>query len=408
VARFRKQVMGPGIHHTPKGVQVVDAARLRRWAEQIQGMIAAGYKPPLSWGHAPSAVPHTEDDAAFWQSKLVAGKLLGASVDPKSGWLSIEGDAPGVDMDDEGRLTTLTELPDGRKVRSAIEEVSIGAIDWPDGRGQIWKDAPVHVALTPLPVWVPEGGQPPFERLEESAVSHFGTASLLYRFATEGAVAEETETKDPPAESGTDAGETGETPEVGIAEVLDALASVGLTLPESTTDATLYRDIVVAAAAIAGANADEGSTTTTDAAPPAEADGGMGGAFMSTLRNDPVGLALIAKIESDDRDKRLVRLAGLGRRGLTAHQASKLRQQITAVKFSTDAQGQTPRAPVDDVLDALEAALPPEGESPYPALFSAGVPTPPEGDDATRQKVTDAVADEVARNAGYPARKKGA
>jgi hypothetical protein len=413
VARFRKEVMSPGVYHTPKGVQVVTAARMRRWADQVQQLVRAGYRPPVSWGHAPSAVPHTEDDAAFWSSKLVAGKLLGANINAR-GRLEIHADAPGVDVDAEGRLTTLTELPDGRKVRSAIEEVSIGAIDWVDGRGTTWQDAPVHVALTPLPVWVPEGGQPPFELIDETkpdgTPAHFGSASLLYPFATEVGDVDD-EKKDPP-ETDSEGGETDEAPEVGLPEVLDALASIGLVLPESTTEATLMRDIVVGAAAIAGAAGDDTDGDTGmdagSAAPPSEAGGGAGGAFMSTLQNDPIGKALIAQLTTTERERRLTRLAGLARRGLTVHHVGKLRQQITAVQFSTTASGQPARASVDDVLDALEAALPPEESSPYAALFGASVPTPPEGDDASRQKADAAIADEIARNSGLPQRRKGA
>jgi hypothetical protein len=404
VARFRKETIGAGHYRTPDGDQVVDPQRLQHWADTINEMVSLGIKPPLSWGHGKGALPHAEGDGDYWRSRLVAGKITGATITP-GGTLGVSIDAPGIEAGSDGSLTTLAELPDGRKVRSAVEEVSIGAMDWTDGTGRLWRDAPVHVAITPLPVWVPEGGQPPFEKAEdEPKVAHFSTASLLYRFASEGDMADE-ETKDPP-----DEGEGNAVPEVGISEVLEALASIGLTLPESTTPETLWRDIVVGAAAIAGADgaAEEPAET------PVEAEGGglggAGGAFMSTLRDDPIGKGLIARLEADDRDKRLARLKALQGRGLTAHQAGKLRERITAVRFSTDPSGNPQRAGVDDVLDALEASLPSEEDASTRALFGTltglGSPTPPEGEDD--RKRDEEVADGLARAGGLPARKRGA
>jgi len=415
VARFRKKTIGTGGYQTPGGAQAVDPARLKHWADTITEMVKLGIKPPLSWGHSKGALPHGDADAEFWRSRLVAGKLLGARVG-RDGLLEIEADAPGVDVDAEGRLTTLLEH-DGRKLKSAIEEVSIGAMDWTDGTGRVWRDAPVHVALTPLPVWVPEGGQPPFEPINEAGqnepgVVRFSTASLLYRFASEGAVADEEKKESPPEKDVPDKkdGEgDGEIPEVGLPEVLEALASIGLTLPESTTDMTLMRDIVVGCAAIAGASGETQAEETP--ATPAD-DGGMGigsgggGAFMSTLMKDPLGMGLIARLEGEDRNKRLERLSGFSRRGLPAHQAKKLREQITAAKFSTDASGNPLPAAVDAQLDLLDSVLPPEGESVHAALFGAGVPTPPEGDEASAKKQNESLADQMARAGGLPSRKR--
>ena len=153
MAIFQKRVAAPGTYQTPDGIATVTPTRIRHWHDTLQQFLAAGYKVPVSWGHISTALPATEDDKEFWAARYVAGRITGSRIDRKTGELVIQGDAPGVEVED-GRLMSLATLPDGRRVKTAIEEVSIGARDWQDGKGRTWPDAPVQLALTPLPVWV--------------------------------------------------------------------------------------------------------------------------------------------------------------------------------------------------------------------------------------------------------------
>jgi len=250
VASFRKSVAVPGSYQTPEGPATVTSARIQHWHDSINEMVGLGIRPPVSWGHVSTSTPHTDDDAAFWASKYNAGKVTGAEID-EAGELFLLGDAAGLSMRD-GELVTQVELAGGMKVETAIGEVSIGVRDWTSGDGRDWKDVPIHLALTPLPVIVPPGGQSPFA--PDSGQS-FGLASLLTRFGTAPPVLPKPDNKaadnkaadktDPPDESKDD-GKTGASAEACVA----MLAKVGVVLPEDTNAANFLERVYVACTAL--------------------------------------------------------------------------------------------------------------------------------------------------------------
>lgn len=222
---FKKRTNGVGVFNTADGVANVTPERIKHWHETIQALVKRGYRPPVCWGHQSGATPHSEDDDQYWRARFNAGRITGSSIDPKTGELEIEFDAAGLELTPDGALTSLATLPTGQTVRTQIDEVSIGAMDWKDGSGKVWKDAPIHLALTTLPVWVPEGGQPPFQA--------FGTKSLQLRFST-------TTARSKPVEN------------TEIKKVIDVLAKCGIALPPDTTNENLLDRLYVAATAVAG------------------------------------------------------------------------------------------------------------------------------------------------------------
>jgi len=398
---WKKRVAAPGTYQTPDGLAEVTPARIRHWHDTIQALLKEGHKPPVSWGHVSKAVPASEDDAAFWSARFIAGKFKGSEIDPLTGELLVEGDTPGVEQDSQGRLISDAALPDGRTVKTCHEEVSIGAMDWTDGQGKLWPDAPVHLALTPLPVWVPVGGQPAFEPADLPARQRFGTANLLVRFATEPPMADDNGDKKEGEKK------EGETPAEGggdLKKALKMLARCGITLPDDTNPENLVERLLVAC------TAKEGDMDETTAPPPAEdkAIEEPSGTFLSTLNvKDPVTRALMADREQADRKGRLARVDALAARGLPPFEAKRLREAATRVRFAVARDGTVQRADVDDQLALLERVLPAGG---YANLLrdTAGVTveTPPEGELDVSKK-NDRVADEVSRSAGFgPPRRK--
>lgn len=357
VAQFKKVVSAPGTYQTPDGLATVTPERIRHWHDTIHALLREGYKPPISWGHLSKAVPHTEDDTAYWASRFNAGKVIGAEIDG-AGQLVLAGDAPGVEVDAAGRLVTQAELPDHRKVKAAIEEVSIGAFDWTDGKGRVWKDAPVHLALTPLPVWVPQGGQPGFEAADLPQAwgtqgQRFGLGHLLYRFATETTpMAVKKEEEKPSKKEGEGAGVAGGP---SLKKVLEMLGKCGITLPDDTSEENLLERLYVACTAKEGAEG--GGEGGAPEEPVAEEPGAT---FMATNR-DPAVAVLLAEVEAGDRTRRLARITGLVRRGLQPHLAKKLREAASQVRFAVGPTGQRVVPQLDAQLELLEAQLPPEG-----------------------------------------------
>lgn len=373
---INKQVIKPGIYQTRNGREIVTNERIKHWKNTINEMIQQGIKPPVSWGHNSKAIPTNQDDLEFWNSKLVAGKIVEASI--KNNNLEILFDAPGVIIQD-GKLIAESEI-DGKTVKTSIEEVSIGASDWTDGSGKTWKDAPIHVALVSLPVCSNQDG---FSVVNDNQ-SYFSVFSLNNL----GDKMEETKTE--------------------FADVLKALSSIGLTLPESTTPETLFRDIVVSAAAIAAMkvedkkeeqNEPEESGNAENSVDPKEAES----TYMGLLANNPIMLSIAARLQESDREKRLDRLNKLSNRGLPRHAANNIREKITSAKFSTGVDGKPVPVPVDDILEVLENVLPAEGES---SLFSSVVPVFGESDEEeqSKRKKEKSIADQFAINVGLKKR----
>lgn len=393
MARFKKRVIETGIHHTPDGVQEVSPARLRHWHESIKAIIATGVKPPLSWGHLKSAVPYP-DDHAYWQSRYQAGRVVGSELSPDGSAWTLEMDAPGVEIDAEGRLVTEATLPDGVKVKAAIDEVSVGAMDWTDGKGHVWNDAPVHLAMTPLPVWVPPGGQPPFEASEliggAAKAARFGTSTLLARFTT---MADEE--KDPQKKDDNKPGGG-----MNIKGIVEALREVGLTIPDEVTD---DEGLIIAIKA-------GGAKKDGDALPPPKKEDATpqeAGAFLSTIR-DPLTRQLMADKVKADGEGRSRRIAALEARGLPAHKAKELRAESTTVRFGLDVSGKLLKHPLDDKLDLLEAALPQASfERTFLSTVAGSPADPPEEEQGVReQSRLAAIADRLAARNGLAARGK--
>lgn len=155
MARFRKPVLKVGTYVTRSGeVLEATATRLQGWSDKLRQLRANRIKVPITWGHVRAAEPGEEDadQSEFWISAMCAGDLEDLDYDPLTETLYATGQAPGAEVDDAGNLIAWIKLPDGRQIKSAISQVSIGINNWRDGQGRTWDDVPVHLALCVLPV----------------------------------------------------------------------------------------------------------------------------------------------------------------------------------------------------------------------------------------------------------------
>jgi hypothetical protein len=163
MAKFRKLLLQRGDYCSRSGDWVhADDARMSRWAQVFADLRKRGIRFPLAYGHNPFAEPddpdadpddpHVRGRREYMSSALNAGFIEGLDYDPKTGDLYLDGDCPGGEVDKDGNLLVWTKLADGRQVRSALGEVSIGLNRWRSGKGETFEDIPVHVALCVLPV----------------------------------------------------------------------------------------------------------------------------------------------------------------------------------------------------------------------------------------------------------------
>lgn len=151
----RKTLLKPGYYHAPKGNVYASPQRISSWVQKFQKMKKEGIRIPVPWGHQPEALPSDGSNLAraqFAISKYNAGFLVDLKQKEDGSLVGVL-DIPSVEVDKNGDLVYEVELPNGAKTKGKIGEVSIAIKDWVDGKGNVWKDSIVHVALTPLPVW---------------------------------------------------------------------------------------------------------------------------------------------------------------------------------------------------------------------------------------------------------------
>lgn len=253
MARVRKTVLAVGEHRSPEGVVKATPARLRHWADQFNAMRAAGLKIPVPYGHNTNAIPADPNDpneSQFLSSRYNAGYVEALDVTPDG--LVAANDCPGLDTDDSGNLVGWAKLPDGREVKTAIGEVSVGiAKKFTDGTGRVWNDVITHIAVTPHPVW---GGQDGFTALGGSRGRVEGLVTLALGGATmnDDAIFDDDLDAPPPADVLPDPNADAGTGEITMEKLLPALAEHGIALPEGTDDANFIERLYTAIVALQG------------------------------------------------------------------------------------------------------------------------------------------------------------
>jgi hypothetical protein len=250
--KFTKQILRPGKYvvrsaNGKRSVEEISADRLRGIVDEFKRMRANGLRVPAPWRHDKSVplakdVQDSRDYGGFWEDSWIGDD---------GAWY--------------GRLDVPIES-DAEKVGATVTEVSPYILpEWTDGKGTGYKDAPVHIALVQHPV---SPGQSNFQ--PAPAESSQPAMALALSMLTEGAVIMADEPTAPATPATIATTEPEKKPVVeppakatapSIQDVLTALKTCGLELPEDTIAENLAERIVTAAKAIAGKKAEEEGTT---------------------------------------------------------------------------------------------------------------------------------------------------
>lgn len=343
---FAKVALRPGLHHAPQGPLHATPARMREWVRKFRAMKADGIKVPCSWGHQPGAVPGGADDKAsqqFFLSHFNAGYIDDLAFDAKTGNLTARLDVPGCEASPEGHLTHWARLPDGREVKAAIGEVSLGIRDWRDGKDRLWADSIIHLALTPLPVW---SGQDGFRSLSTDGTRY---VPLTVTLATTGGDMADNPFDDEPdsdeALPEIDANLPAAEPEAPavdarFSEAVQVLRKLGLHLPPDTTMDNLVDRICVGGHALHNGTPDPEAPLPEDVAPMDETVDAERPVLMSLMTaRTPVERALIADRQERRKRALLKRVDRLAQAGMPAHKAAEYRQRLGGYLLSLDSSG---------------------------------------------------------------------
>jgi hypothetical protein len=285
-------------------------------------------------------------------------------------------DVPGCEVSPDGHLMAQVELPDGRKVKTAVGEVSAAVRDWRDGSGKLWKDSIVHVAITPMPVVAGQGGFTAAELNlagDDSGTTYLSLSGLLYTLG-ENDMADENEME---------GGEAGSNK--CFEDCKMGLEAHGIHLPPDTNKENFCEHLAIALHAIKGATgqleAEEEPEEELEGEPEPGEEGEEGATYsgedeeqaqqeprpvMMSLDtvHDPITRGLFKRAAADHKNKQLRALASLQKRGLPPHRADKLRAQIEGYKLSLDRSGEVVQKKVDHELSLLDEVLPaPRGKN---------------------------------------------
>jgi len=342
MARVRKALVRPGNYLTPSGPVEVTVERMRHWLRQFRALKTAGFKPAMPWDHRPEALPESDQEAKFRRSRYNAGHVEDLEIADGQLWATLDG--PGLEIDADGRLTSVADV-NGQPVRTAIADVSLAAQDWRDGRGRLWPDAIVHVALTPTPVCA---GQEPFQAVA-MGMGHVPKGQVFLSLSQiEESMADDK--KDKKADDDAAAGA------YTMKDALAALAKVGMTLPEDTTEANLVERIIVASTAMAGQNGGEKTPPENDSAVTVETPPAVMSLSIELI-SDPTTKALMAREIDRRKADRMARINDLKSRGLSKPTADRLAAQAGAVQLSL-ANGKLADEPIDLQLSLLDETMP--------------------------------------------------
>lgn len=402
----RKTAVTYGRHVSPDGVVDVTPQRVARWVRQFDAMRKQGIVVPVPWGHQMAAEPADDDDGrAYLASRYNAGYLKQLIATPTG--LDVVADLPALDVDAGGNVIDPKE-------RTAIREVSAGIGDWQDGKGRVWRDCIIHLALTPLPVWA---GQTGFSRLGTRARNLTRLGGVAGRFFRLGGtpVADEKdepiedieeiseEMMEPDGEEIFEEGITAPNPkDEMVMSIKGKLAEMGITLPETTDAANFLEHLDVALSVLQGKIGVTGGAAEVveepmePMEPPVEEPAPSSPMMMGTL--SPRERTLLATENRRARTLRLKRIDRLVARGIPGTLAADLRHRAERTNLSLLASGAFSRPAIDRELDTLEAALP-KGKSPLTRLSTAReVASPMKPAGRTKKNPHGTVDAEVARD----------
>ncbi len=163
--RLRKKIVSPGVYHIPDPAtgrmqqELVTPDRIQHWANEGNRYLQNGNQLPAPWSHIDPAtgrpvvvsangmLPRSDINGGFWDR-------LTTEFDPEMG-LTLVGE---IDVDgDENDPNT----PAG-KIGKTVRETSIFTSNWQDGKGNSYRDCPLHIAMITHPI---QPGQPNFEKV---------------------------------------------------------------------------------------------------------------------------------------------------------------------------------------------------------------------------------------------------
>ncbi len=338
--RFRKRILEVGRYESPDGEVVVTPERLKHWSQTFKKMRAAKLGIPIGWDH--------HDDPNLSKPVQLGGGKRRKAQD-------VVGYVDGFQVGKDGKTAELTiDIPraeDAEKVKHNLAYVSPVIFgEWKDGRGRVYEDCITRVDLVQHPV---DNSQTPFEPAEVRCALRMGLEvgkPETFRMA-EDSMADELDDLDLQDQEGAEESED-TTATDRVANVIAALASMQIILPDDTTAENFFERVEAALLTAAAMGAGESDLGDLEEAEPDQF------AALSLMRNKMTSFEkkLIAHATSRQRErvvKRLGALLEVGRCTPAAHKAQVAASG--AIRLSLNGKGEHVGSTVESWIESREA-----------------------------------------------------
>ncbi len=374
MAKFKKPIVSAGVFLVgsdggERHTEVITPDRLKHWSNQFKKMKKNGVMIPAPWKHTNEAIPvqmgnngtlpSSEWNAGFWDDLTVEVNEQGNST--LYGIVDVPGDKKDFNT------------PAG-KIGTTVKETSIYARPkFVDGKGNIYDDSIMHVALVTHPI---EPGQGNFEPIEEgmtiamSHCQHILMASENIPFNQSGKTPSET----PGSDSDNDSLES-DAPTGDLKTIIELLSKVGIILPKDTSDENLKERLSVSLQQKISGEEEEDEEEGSLTKPPKDAEKESVPMIMSTtpetkeitaevIMGHPAYIALadqnkqlFSVMNQQAKNSRATRINALIRTGRISKEYADthLVPMLSGFKMSFNAEGQEVSSALDVTLGALEA-----------------------------------------------------
>lgn len=359
--KYRKEI-GPVDDYLTTGIgggrrlERFTRARYEKMAETLKAMLAAGLRIPTPWGHTKAGpLPVDKTDPAQ------PGKGFDDASNNAGWWEKIVFEPDPADPE-KGRCYAEMDIPlaaDAEKINTVCKEVSPIILDeFTDGKGRVWKDAPVQLALVTNPI-VP--GQKEFEPIMEGGFAIAMSHSVGFLMGQQTTFTESGNVPTAAQKSSTSVDAT----DPSMADVLKALASLDtpLILPDDTTPENLPERIIIACTALASKNDGDDNQLKPGETPVQPPIGVALSALPEGFTMDQAQTAILKRASDVLRDTYGNRVKALidSERVTKAYADTELTPLVTGFSMSFKPDGTEEPQLIDKLLKACEA-LPAPGK----------------------------------------------
>ncbi len=373
---LKKTILKVGEYKAREGQVVVTPERLKHFESQVKRLQDLGYAIPMHWNH-PADIGELEP---IREKDLTGGSRGAQNTVGKLNSFRVSEDGQSAEI----VVETLTRDATEKASNNAVYVSPVIFEQWADGTGQTYSDIIGSVDLVDYPV---DYSQSKFEPAVITMAIRLNSTPTIYRMSTAMDDENKDTAKDTPA--GDEAGSSSST---NLKDVISALATLKIVLPEDTTPDNLLDRLHTA---LLTAAAQTGVDTDPDDNAPGDQSTVATPAIQTMSLETKAAVQYATTMHRKEVARRLDSLHASGR--ISDVELRDRTPKIGVLKLSLDSAGQPEVSAIEQFIESREAI--PEGSftnSKYKPqsvsqLRRMSVVEPPNGDGPSPERIDELV-----------------